>query len=392
MSTQNDSFYGCSIHKLNEYFQFLLKIEKDFGARLEDENKLKIEAYKLAIMQSMLSLLKPKMRKTSHKIKKRSVPKIIFAWISALINPIIAGVGGFSLCDKLLALIPGLLNPISLVLGIVCGLLGGFLNIGFSIIKYRKSMGISPFKLRAIFQLYRDQLTARQSIQSLMLSSQCSHRHSANDYLNFQKTINLFNQDIKAKQTQLTECHQKNSIRKGIKWLISGVNAVLSAGSGFFFGKELLILFGGAVLVSGPLGWIVGSVTAIFSVASFFYLQRKSIFNLIDRLAGHSRKLRCEQRKFIKKIKQFDQKMLSVIQMKQKNEAETEQLNQKIADLQSKLDTKVRYPVQNKNQSNDSKYSTSVSSHSIFKPNKLKKGKMIKNDFNIETLKQPKIT
>lgn len=377
MTLRNDSFYGCSIDKLNEYFQFLIKLEKDLGKKIETDVKLKIEKQKLAIMQAMLAFFQPKMhRKKSKKIKKRSVPEKIYYGLSTMVNPLIAGAGRYWLCENIFLLIPGMINPMSLILGVTFGITGGLISLGINAKECKKIMGISASNIRPVIKLYQRQISIAKKIKSTLLSIQCSKRHGASDYNTFRNTMNLFQQDIQQKNEQLTKCHEKSSIQKGIKYVTGGVHAVLSAGSGLFLGKWLLTLFAGAMIAAGPVGWVVGGAFAAFSLATFFYTERKGIYNLIDTIAGYPKKLIAKQSKFIKNSKKFERRIKGIVKTKSMNDEMIIPLKSNEPAPENKVCTSDPNDLKNSekrvSQMNDREYKlSSVLSQSIFRQKKI---------------------
>ncbi len=362
---QDNIFNKCNVQTLNKYFQCILKIEKDYDTRLDHNSKLKVENHKLAIMQATLALLQSNVKSKKHSnIKKESTTKKIFVYIASLINPLIVATGGFSLCDTLLTLIPGMLHPVSLVCGIVSAVIGGVLSMVYDVGRFKRMLGISTLKMQSIIQLYQQQLGILKKIKLSVLSNQHSDRYCANDYIYFQSTINLFNQDVKKKQTKLVQCYKQTSVQKGVKRVMTGINVVLSAGSGFLMSNSLLILFGGAMLVAGPVGWIIGSMFAIFSVAVFHYIQKRDISSLMNIITGRPKELICKQTQFLRNLKQYDSQLQALIHGKKKAEFETKQLKQKIVDLQNQV---VVPGFAHPNQQ-DQKYG--LASQSVFKRNR----------------------
>lgn len=364
MIEQDNIFNGCDVQTLNKYFQFILKIEKDYEKKLDHDTKLKIENHKLAIMQSTLTLLQPSIKTKRHNIKKESTAKNIFVYVSSLINPLIAATGGFSLCGTLLNFIPGMLHPVALGCGIVSAVIVGAISMAYDAGRFKRMLGISTLKMQPIIELYQQQLGLIKKIKLSVLSNHHSNRYCANDYTYFQNTINLFNQDVKEKHKKLVQCYKKTPAQKNIKRIMTGINVVLSAGSGFLMSNSLFILFGGALLVAGPVGWVVGSLFAIFSVAAFHFIQKREISSLMNIITGRPKELIGKQARFLKDLKQYDSELQTFIDKKKKDEFETKQSKQKIVDLQNKVIVPdLAYPHQQ-----DSKYN--LASQSVFRRNR----------------------
>jgi hypothetical protein len=317
MIARNNSYNQSTISRLPNSFNFLLNFEKHLKYKLTADKKIEIEKQKLAIMEAMLISLKPKLiNKNLYKKKSTNFLKRGYFWISMLINPIIAGISSYCLCDTIFSLLPTISNPLSLICGITFGVVGGLVNVIMNTDQFKKTLGMSIFNLQPVVKIYQQQIIVAKKIKSALLSVNCIQRYNKNDYNAFNQMFLLFKKDIQHKNTQLTSCFNKSSSQKKVRWSIGGLRMLLSAGSGVFLGKSILTIFGGVALATGPIGWVVGGIFAIFSIASFFYLERKNISKTVDRMAGYPKKLFKMQNKFITRANQFENKMQFIIQNK----------------------------------------------------------------------------
>lgn len=320
-------------NRMQRYFNVFSRMEKN--KQLTASKKLTIEKYKLLLMEAMLHSIQQGKLYISDSKKTPTVPKKLFGYIFSLLGPLFAGIGIFTACKNLFGLMLGIASPVTLGISIVCGVLEGMLFAGVDAGDIRNTLGVSIFKASPIIEVYRKQLTVTKQVHKALLSRHCAAHCSANNYVSYQQAVKLFHDDIREKNTLFSVFPKNTPVSKAIKWIIAGANAISFTISGFILGHGLLG-FLSAALLSSPAGWAMGGVVAAFSLASFFYLRRKGIYNLVDTLIGEQRELKIEQDKFIdgeSGIKKFTQKMELTIQQKRKNERETKQLKNEIIRL-----------------------------------------------------------
>ena len=355
-SSQKKSVIGDTsnirdINALNELFVTFQYIQKGFYKKLRYKKKLIIEEYKLAILQAITNSLNEQQMISKRK-KKKSIFKKSFANAFSFLTPIFTGIGGFTGFKGLLSLIPGISNPVVLVLGICVGVIEAALSISSDVRDVRKNLGVSPLQATPLLRVYTKQLEATQKIHDSLLSSRCVNRLNVREYETYKKTVDILNTDIKEKNAVLSKKHKESPIRKGFKWLIGGVEAILFTGSGYFMAQGILGLCASTLLAT-PVGWAIGGAAAFFSLSSFNYLRRKNLSKVVDHISGDPKTLKKSQDNFIngnKGIKKFDKEIDLIIAAKKKSESEFEKLTKKVKFLKTRIQSKSRLFNASKNQ------------------------------------------
>jgi hypothetical protein len=319
-------------------YKHINEIQKN-AIKLNDNEKLTIESIKLTLMEIFLKaipkqvIINPPVKNEKNKIK-------LFGYVSSIFGTVFAGMNGYFVGSTLFTIFTTILNPIAICAGVIFGALQSLLFIGIDI-RERKSFGISIFKAKPIISIYRKQLETTKEIHKSLLSNFSINQLSEKDYVKSHHVVDIFHEDIYKKNIIINEKNKDTFFIKTIKNTLTGLSALTNIGSGMLFGKSCLILFGLTALVSNPISLAISLIAGLFSVATFMYFKKKSIFNLANYVSGNPQALKKSQDDFINGdagIKYFNNEMSCIISGKNKQNNSKEILKNKINQLEKKVD------------------------------------------------------
>ena len=333
------------LNQLTIQFVSLMDMRAESSDLLNDEDILSIEQHKLAIIKGIFSHFSETSLVSNPAIRSRkdlSIFKKIFMYSYAILSPFFTGISGFFGCLSMLNIFFSITNPVSLITGIVVGALEAIFSIGGDVKDVGDLLGVSFWKTAPLMETYRKQLGVIKKIHHHLLSSYCYAQLKAESYKKYQAILNVFHEDLNEKHQMISSHYEESFLRKGIKILADIVKGTLCIGSGFFTGQYVLSLFVTASFIAGPIGIGICSALAVFFLASYIYLQKDGVRNIIDRMRGDPKKLKLDQEHLLndeKGISGFNNEMNLIIQWKRRQEFESPRCKNKIIYPAKNIDT-----------------------------------------------------
>jgi len=289
---------SVSMIELEQEFQRLLAIsqDKEFWKKLQENERITIEKYKLAIMLAVQNYLLEKYKnltiehdKPAESEKKPS--KWLWVLYGALmgieLTPMIWG--GFLGVVELLGAIPQLTTHIVTMVGIVVCSMEAVLYYSVMGPVLQAGLGLSSTILAAReLEIYNRQLQAINLIDTVMSSD---NKIGAAEYNNHLKLLQLFGKNIVEAKTKIEE-FKEPSTKKGLRWLASGVNILLNIGGGYFICISLLRGSAAtAALIGTPAGWAIIGFITLGQFALRYVVRSNGMMNLLNPSAERHNKI-----------------------------------------------------------------------------------------------------
>ena len=301
-----------------------------------EKNKIRIEQLKTQLIELFYIKLNYE-NNINHKPEK-SIPchRKIFNYCSSAVGTFLAGIAGFTTIKSIFETLLNVSNPVSLVSGIVTGVLEATVFIGIDVLDAKK-IGAASRKLNPCMIEYEKQLEMTKLAQKVLLSSRAVKKFSSDDYIKSHKLTSILQKDIKRKNDELTNICVDSVAKKTAKTFFSVIGGVLCTGSGIIAGKGLLSALGAVSLFSTPVGWVVGGLLGAFSLATFIYSRKNSIVGMFDKFIQLHKKLKKSQDKFIASNQKYHNRVNEIIDDKINDELKEEAINDRIITLEDKI-------------------------------------------------------
>lgn len=276
----------------------LAKLEKNDNPRTKQI--VAIEEAKLAVMKVILARhQRMKMLKEAdlnYKKPRSSMIKAAFGTVVGLgtIMAVCEGIDGIS---SMLAMF-NIAHNVIMIPAIAFSILSAFIYFGFDLHEISQDLGISFMEVKSRLMPVIEQqqlLTKAYKYLHQQFDELCKEENPDSGRL--QELSEQFDElrkmkaDVDAQVKQLTNRSSKQSKRRvAAKASLTASAGLLYGASGFFFGKGAALFFlNVAVAVTVPQVALVialGVICASLALVSFWYLERKGVFRLVNKLAG----------------------------------------------------------------------------------------------------------
>ncbi|MDR3492121.1 MAG: hypothetical protein P4M12_08795 [Gammaproteobacteria bacterium] len=280
---------------ISEYTE-ICKLEKEEG--LLDNQKLLLEDYKLTISLSLeahLNLLaennkkfeeqkKENLEKNSKLLTILKMGAFGFLFLGGIFLDFVANILG---SESLLTLIPGIANPIVLGVALGISLVNIVVFIGFQASMLRETLGITSIKesAKSLLDKYDLQIESANNINQLLDNYNVVSKVSDDKYKKLVNLSSMINNDLQIKQERLDKYKEK-PWKKAARHAVNLFSVVTVAGGAYFFTTSLLAVVA-VGLLGTPVGWVLAGLSIAISVAYYFSMQAKGVYNIFNPQADH---------------------------------------------------------------------------------------------------------
>lgn len=251
-----------------------------YDALLEFKNNIKIEEYKLAIMESFHNAIRDEeelnnalLQKEEERIKNESRN----TWCGKLIYNVsyyggmVMDFGSSFVSVKLaLQMIPGILNPIVFSISAFFGLTSMYFFHAFEARMLRDALGIASTvkDTQILLDLDDKQIDLGKDINHCVLNKNLS----AGDFVACSELAKKFNTDIDGKKVSLIKLGTEQPYQKYKRWFVKSVGYILDGVGGAWVASSLLALpvIG---LLGTPIGWGIIAAAVVCSIALCYAMR-----------------------------------------------------------------------------------------------------------------------
>jgi hypothetical protein len=255
--------------------------------RIEDNKKLK--DYRLQLIKLFHKRLA---ELTENHIAEQAVVNKKFPLIRKIFSAVVYGcvlpmglalhsVASFMGIQKLLLFIPAISSPVSFVISTILAMVNAAIFYSFEANTLKRSLGVEiKDRNKKNFQTDAAELETVKKINSLFRAN--ADKLSPAIFEDCANAIVVLNQKvIQKKSFYESPVLPESKWSRGIRKVITGVNAVIMAGSSYFMATSLLTLIA-APLLGTPVGIVIVAFAIISSLVSFAAMRSKSTYHLLN--------------------------------------------------------------------------------------------------------------
>lgn len=189
--------------------------------------------------------------------------------------------GSYLYGSALFLLIPGITNPVVVVMSVIFTILNCAFFYAFEVSILKEAMGIHSKEndIGSIINVYTQQLETTTAINQLLTTIDIFSMDPVL-YEEYTKLAVLFNDDVKKKQDSVGS-FQESIPRKILKWGVIGFGLLNSISGSYFMSTSLLAVIS-APLLGTPIGWLIISLTVVAGLGFYYAMGVTSMIQLVN--------------------------------------------------------------------------------------------------------------
>lgn len=301
---------NITINDLTNCYRSLCLLENN--QFINEQDKLIIEKYKLAIIKSVASYLdqfelykKEVIEKELANTKWKFLKLMLFSFLSVsglLMNASWNILG----TQQLLTLIPGISNPLSIMISIFLSGINSLLFLAFDAALLRNALGVSSFSKASknLFDLQEKEIKGIKRVNHLLANYHVISQIPSNEYRQCAEIAKVFNKDIAQKKHKYH--YQEKPANRLFRYLVTGLGSIMIV-AGSYFGMNSLLGLVAAPLIGTPVGWAIIGVATISSLGFYFSTRANSMYAMTNPTFKKYEKVKMNLDKFnVKTDGEFD--------------------------------------------------------------------------------------
>jgi|GEM_PF-5542928 len=267
-----------SLEKLREKFNDLCQLEEKTQ---ENQRKLAIKEYKLCILESYLKLLRGEQQVSEKSVEKESLWKRVRYGFLLFAGILSEGIGSFLGSADIASVIPSISDFGILVISVSFSIINAFLFYAFESNAIREAMGLDTREGTGL-HLAADEEEIELTIEiNQEVNNRAINKLSRPQYAAHAKFIDTLNTAVmNKKQFQHSEMQEKLPL-KVLRYLITGLGALMMSFNGFFMVKALLLSLAPSLLLT-PAGPILMALGIGVMLTYFLEVRCKSVMGFLN--------------------------------------------------------------------------------------------------------------
>lgn len=268
-----------------------LSVDNPYLAEHDENPQPQLELQKLHFLQAIECDIKNQLSpiserdKTKKKLKsgiiKQAVRNALYYSLVAL-GLLQDGASSYIFANTLINLIPGVINPVAIVLSALFCLLHCILFYAFEVSLLKSAFGgsITRKEAKTLRDTYAQQVKITNTINQLLFSIHVL-KMKPETYKKYVEFAILFNNDLKKKRELLKTYHQPLPLTI-FKWSVVSFGVLSNIAGNYFFACALLAAIAPA-LVSTPIGWGLILLYIATWLGFHYAMHAKGVLNLMNK-------------------------------------------------------------------------------------------------------------